>query len=130
MHTSHVFHCTFIEKVIPILNPWPHPRSVAVVDNARIHMYRELVEVVHSCGAILLFLPPYSPHLNHIEVLFGRLKQWLVRHANLAFPLRLELVLGIAMVECAKAEQGEQKLFHHCGYGSGELVDAAFSESV
>ncbi|KAJ0390669.1 hypothetical protein P43SY_010618 [Pythium insidiosum] len=98
------FHAAFIEKVVPLLNPWPLPRSIVVLDNARIHMYRELEDAVHQCGALLLYLPPYCPHLNPIEVYFGRLKRWLTRHANLAFPASPELVLEVAMKECLRDE--------------------------
>jgi len=85
--TRKAFHRGFVRHVAKHLNPWPLPQSIVVLDNARIHMYHELEAVVYRCGAILLYLPLYCPHLNLIEVLFGRLKQWLVRHANFVFPL-------------------------------------------
>lgn len=120
------FHRAFVRQVVRHLNPWPLPRSIVVLDNARIHMYRELEEVVHRCGAVLLYLPPYCPHLNPIEVMFGRLKQWLIRHANLAFPLYPELVLRIAMRECLACEEHGANLFRYCGYGTSGLNFAAF----
>lgn len=36
------FHKAFSEKIAPLLNRWPLPRSIVVLDNAKIHMYREL----------------------------------------------------------------------------------------
>ncbi|KAE9357657.1 hypothetical protein PR003_g1684 [Phytophthora rubi] len=91
------FHRAFIRHVVPHLNPPPLPRSIVILDNARIHMYKELEEAMHACGAVLLFLPPYCPQCNPIEVLFGQLKRWLARHANLTFPLYPEKVLEVAV---------------------------------
>lgn len=65
----------FVKRVIPLLNPWPLPRSIVVLDNATNHMYRELEDAVHQCGARLLFLPPYCLELNPIEIGFGALKK-------------------------------------------------------
>ncbi|OWY93272.1 Transposase [Phytophthora megakarya] len=53
------FHRAFVKSILPTLNPWPHPRSIVVIDNARMQMYVELEDAVHACGAILLYLPPY-----------------------------------------------------------------------
>ena len=44
------------------------------MDNARIHMYLDLEKAVSSVGAVLIFLPPYSPHLNPIEIAFSSIK--------------------------------------------------------
>jgi hypothetical protein len=71
------FHEIFKKKIAPFLNRWPLPRSIVVLDNAKIHMYEELQDLVHATGALLFFLPPYSPDLNPIEVGFSLLKRWL-----------------------------------------------------
>ncbi|DAZ93190.1 TPA: hypothetical protein N0F65_010766 [Lagenidium giganteum] len=109
------------------LNPWPLPRSIVILENARIHLYAELEAVVHACGAMLLFLPPYCPQLNPIEVIFGRLKQWIVRHANLAFREQPEQVLEVALCLCLKEDGGGVNLFRHCGYGESGLNESVFS---
>lgn len=83
--TRRKFHRAFVSSVLKLLNPWPLPRPILVLDNACIHMHAELEAAVHACGAIVLFLPPYCPQFNPIEVMFGQLKRWLARHANLAF---------------------------------------------
>lgn len=124
--TRKAFHRAFVNQVVRHLNPWPLPRSIVILDNAVIHMYAELEQVVQACGAILLYLPPYCPQLNPIEVMFGRLKQWLIRHANLTFSLYPELVLNVAMKECLKGDDGGVNLFSHCGYGRGGLNECAF----
>lgn len=49
--------------------------SVIVLDNAAFHKSRTTWEIVKDAGCKLLFLPPYSPHLNPIEKLWGTIKR-------------------------------------------------------
>ncbi|DAZ92891.1 TPA: LOW QUALITY PROTEIN: hypothetical protein N0F65_011725 [Lagenidium giganteum] len=48
------FHAAFLRHVVPKLNPWPFPRSIVVLDNARIHVYPELEHTTQQCGDVLL----------------------------------------------------------------------------
>ena len=92
------------------------------MDNAKIHMFKELEDAVHQCGARIVFLPPHSPELNPIEVCFGQLKRWIQKHANLIFPLHPEMVLEVAMPACTKdIDHGTLGLYGHCGYDNGGL---------
>ena len=50
-----------------------------ILDNARIHHYRGLDEVVESLKLKLMYLPPYSPFLNPIENVFSKWKNNVVR---------------------------------------------------
>ena len=124
--TRKSFHDAFAKMVIPHLNPWPLPRSIVILDNAKIHMYKELVESIHQTGAMLLFLPPYCPQLNPIEICFSQLKRWIQRHANLAFPLYPEMVLDVAMKKCTEEQKGVLGLYAHCGYKIGGLKETIF----
>ena len=115
--TRRKFHEAFATHVIPKLNPWPLPNSIVIMDNAKIHMYEKLEESIHQTGARLLFLPPYAPQLNQIEVCFGRLKRWIQRKANLIFPIYPEEVLEVAMRLCTRASENETLgEYVHCGY--------------
>ena len=123
------FHHAFSEKIVPHLNPWPGPRSIVIMDNAKIHMFKELEDAVHQCGARLIYLPPYSPELNPIEVCFGQLKRWIQKNANLVFPLYPEKVLDVAMRACTKdIQQGTLGLYGHCGYDDGSLRSRCFED--
>ena len=106
----------FSEKVVPHLNPWPLPRSIVVMDNAKIHCCKELEDAIHQCGARLGFLPPYCPELNSIEVCFGQLKRWIQKHANLIFPLYPEDVLNVEIRACTRdVDDRTVGLYGHCG---------------
>eukprot|EP00644_Phytophthora_capsici_P006047 jgi/Phyca11/97649/e_gw1.2.1287.1 len=120
--TRSSFHEVFKSKILPFLNRWPLPRSIVVMDNAKIHMYKEFQETIHETGALLFFLPPYSPDLNPIEVGFSLLKRWIQRHANMAFREDPMAVLQVAMYYCTrqKEEVGEG-LYRHCGYKPNAL---------
>ena len=131
-YTRRVFQNAFSEKIIPLLNPWPLPRSIVIMDNAKIHCYKELEKSIHQVGARLIYLPPYSPELNPIEVCFGQLKKWIQKHANLTFPLYPEQVLEVAMRKCLEREpekeNGARALYSHCGYCVGSLNDDLFED--
>lgn len=119
--TRSVFHSVFQNSILPYLNPWPLPRSIVVLDNAKIHMYAELQDMVHSVGALLFFLPPYSPDLNPIEVAFSLLKRWIQKHANMAFKENPIAVLQVAMRMCTKSDCAGEDIYSHCGYKVNQL---------
>ena len=89
------------------------------MDNARIHMYLDLEKAVSSVGAVLIFLPPYSQHLNPIEIAFSSIKKWITKNANLIFHLTPELALDAAFKNCAT--ENALNLFNHCGYEENSL---------
>lgn len=45
-------------------------KSFVIIDNASIHHVDRVCHFVHSSGALLWFLPPYSPDLNPMEECF------------------------------------------------------------
>lgn len=69
--------CKFLEcSLLPQLLPFDgvNPRSVVFLDNASIHHVSRAVQLIHSVGALVHFLPAYSPDLNPIEELFSKVK--------------------------------------------------------
>jgi len=47
------------------------------MDNASIHHVEPAVELIEEHGAMLHFLPPYSPDLDPIEEAFSKVKHFL-----------------------------------------------------
>ena len=64
-------------------------------------------------GARLLYLPPYSPDFNPIELAFSKLKTWL-RTVKVRTRETLEAV--IQTVTDWITERDAQNWFDHCGY--------------
>ena len=62
----------FIGQLSSALQPFNgvNPNSVVVLDNASIHHVSSVVDAIHNTGALVHFLPPYSPDLNPIEEAF------------------------------------------------------------
>jgi transposase len=67
--------------VTQVLAPALSPGDVVVMDNLSSHKGTAVRERLEGRGATLLFLPPYSPDLNPIELAFAKLKQ-LMRSAG------------------------------------------------
>ena len=63
-------------SLVPILKPFNcvNPNSIVVMDNASIHHVDEVEDLIIQTGALLKFLPPYSPDLNPVEQVFSKVK--------------------------------------------------------
>jgi transposase len=61
------------------------PGDVVILDNVGFHKSERAAELVRQRGAWLLFLPPYSPDLNPIEMAFSKLKALLRKKAARTF---------------------------------------------
>ena len=47
------------------------------MDNASAHKVQGVAELIEATGAKLLYLPPYSPELNPIELAWNKIKGFL-----------------------------------------------------
>ena len=56
------------------LAPTLQKSDVVILDNLPAHKSQAVEQAVRERGAWLLFLPPYSPDLNPIEMAFAKLK--------------------------------------------------------
>ncbi len=62
---------TYVER---ILAPTLQPGDIVILDNLGSHKGNDARRLIEARGARLLFLPPYSPDLNPIELAFAKLK--------------------------------------------------------
>ena len=53
------------------------PNQVVIMDNASFHTSQKTRECIESVGCKLIFLPPYSPDLNPIEIFWANMKGWI-----------------------------------------------------
>ena len=59
------------------LAPVLRPGDTVILDNLPAHKPAAIREAIEDIGAVLAFLPPYSPDFNPIELAFSKLKTWL-----------------------------------------------------
>ena len=64
----------FEAYVAQVLVPELRPGDVVIMDNLSSHKRPAVRAAIRAKGARLLFLPPYSPDLNPIEMVFAKLK--------------------------------------------------------
>ena len=64
----------FEAYVTQVLAPTLGPDDIVVMDNLAAHKRAEVATAIEATGARLLYLPPYSPDLNPIEMAFAKLK--------------------------------------------------------
>ena len=68
----HVFYHLVQSSLLSQLMPFngTNPNSVVIMDNCSIHHLHNVIRLIHTVGALVLFLPPYSPDLIPIEVFY------------------------------------------------------------
>lgn len=71
----------FLAYVEQFLEPTLSPGDIVIMDNLGSHKGQAVRQAIRSCGATLLFLPPYSPDINPIGQVFAKLKT-ILRKAN------------------------------------------------
>jgi transposase len=101
---------TYVEKV---LVPTLKPGDIVVLDNLGSHKGVEVRRLIEACGAELLFLPPYSPDLNPIELAFSRLKALLRKAAERSVN---DLWWRIGQIIDTFEPQQCRNFFRHAGY--------------
>ncbi len=104
---------TFLAYVQQCLCPTLQPGDTVILDNLSSHKVTGVEKAIAATGAILLYLPPYSPDLNPIEKFFSKLKARL-RHAAKRDIEALwkdfgELLNAVSPSECTN-------FFASCGY--------------
>lgn len=67
--TRHAFLRFVREALVPSL----HEGDVVILDNLRVHYTEGVRSSIEAVGARVLYLPPYSPDLNPIELTWSKL---------------------------------------------------------
>ena len=103
----------FLAYVEQILVPTLRSGDVVIMDNLRVHKMAGVREAIEAVGAKLLFIPPYSPDLNPIELAFSKLKAQLrakaIRTVEALWDALGDLCGRFSPEECAN-------YFRHDGY--------------
>jgi transposase len=103
----------FEAYVTQVLVPTLKPGDIVVMDNLAAHKRDEITSAIVAAGARLLYLPPYSPDLNPIEMAFAKLKAALREAAARSIEA---LVHAIAVALTAFTTQECLNFFAAAGY--------------
>jgi transposase len=106
---SHAFQAYVDQVLVPELRPG----DIVIMDNLGSHKGRAVRAAIEAVGAMLLYLPPYSPDFNPIEQVFAKLKAFLRKFKPRCFDDVAALVKNALPLfepaECAN-------YIRHCGY--------------
>jgi transposase len=95
----------FLAYVEQVLVPTLINGDIVIMDNLGSHKVAGVRQAIEATGARLLYLPPYSPDLNPIELAFAKLKALLraraVRTVNALCNALGDLVACFSPTECA-----------------------------
>lgn len=104
---------TFLAYVEQVLVPTLRPGDVVVLDNLAVHKQPDVRAAIARVGALVRFLPPYSPDFNPIELAFAKLKAFLRAMRPRTFEQVCHLIAAALDLftpnECANFAR-------HCGY--------------
>ena len=108
---------SFLAYVEQILVPTLHVGDLVIADNLSAHKVGGVREAIAQAGATLLYLPPYSPDFNPIELCFAKLKT-IVRAARCRtietlWPLLGDYLQRFSLDEC-------HNYVRHCGYSGAK----------
>lgn len=89
------------------------PGDTVIMDNLAAHKVAGVREAIEAADARLVYLPPYSPDLNPIELAFAKLKA-LLRSAAARVVDQLEEAIVRSLEQFTSTECSHY--FRHCGY--------------
>jgi transposase len=105
----------FLAYVRQQLVPALRSGDLVIMDNLGSHKVQGVCQAIEGAGAQVLYLPPYSPDLNPIELAFAKLK-WLVCSAKERSVDGLWNCLGKTLDAFTEIEC--KRYLRHCGYAA------------
>jgi transposase len=103
----------FLAYIEQFLAPTLKPGDIVIMDNLPAHKVTGVRQAIEAVGARLLYLPPYSPDLNPIEMMFSKLKALLRKAAERTIT---DLWSAIGQLIDNFSPQECQNYFSHAGY--------------
>lgn len=115
-----IFHGTlngeiFKEYINNCLIPRLSTGDIVVMDNLSSHKVAGVSEAITACGASILYLPPYSPDLNPIELKWSKVKTFLKKVRAKTLDLLESAISQALNLVSADDISG---WFSHCGYST------------
>ncbi|MDR0918918.1 MAG: transposase [Oscillospiraceae bacterium] len=92
----------FVEYIAQNLRFYLKKDDILVLDNCSVHKSKLVIETLEKFGINYIFLPPYSPDFNPIELMWTKIKSTLKK---------------LKARTLDKLFSAIQNWFVHCGYG-------------
>ncbi len=111
------FYLCVQQYLLPHLMPFDgsNPHSVVIMDNASIHHVDEVVQMIQGVGAMIIFLPPYSPDYNPIEEAFSKVKTVIKDYESSIESDGMELKDIVLSSFCSITREDCMHWIEHCG---------------
>jgi transposase len=103
----------FREYLTEHLVPTLKPGDWVVMDNLASHKVAGVADIIRAAGAIPVYLPPYSPDLNPIELMWSKIKA-ILRKLRLRSVEELVMAIPIAFSRIQPSDCAGW--FSHMGY--------------
>ena len=103
---------SFYEYVRHILAPSLKINDIVVLDNLRVHYDSKALDLIRNKGAMVKFLPPYSPDFNPIEKMWSKIKELL---RGISARTQEELSTAITKAFSMVTENDANGWFSSCG---------------
>jgi transposase len=103
----------FLNFIMRCLCPVLQKRHIVIMDNVAFHQVHGVEEAIKSTGAKLIYLPPYSPDLNPIEQMWGKVKTCLRKESARTLD-KFAISIKVAFMSIQPTDLANW--YRHCGY--------------
>jgi transposase len=103
----------FVVYVEQVLVPTLQAGDIVLMDNLSFHKAPRIRLLIEAVGAQVVFLPPYSPDLNPIELCWSKIKTTLRTRKARTFETLLD---ALDNAFATVTQQDAKAWFAHCGY--------------
>lgn len=103
----------FLNFITRCLCPVLQKRHIVIMDNVAFHQVCGVKEAIESTGARLIYLPPYSPDLNPIEQMWGKVKNCLRKESARTLD-KFAISIKVAFMSIQSTDLANW--YGHCGY--------------
>lgn len=103
----------FKTYVTKFLVPSLRPGDIVIMDNLSSHKVKGVSEAIEAVGSCIIFLPPYSPDLNPIELMWSKVKA-ILRRLKIRAKELLDDAIALALDNVSVSDI--EGWFKHDGY--------------
>ena len=103
----------FLNYVEKVLAPTLQPGDLVICDNLSSHKSPAVKKALQLVGADIAYLPPYSPDMNPIEMVFSKIKAYLRGNPSSCIE---RITKNLAAALDSFTETICTKLLHHAKY--------------